>query len=208
MSDVGQEIAKITSCSTSWDDWSKKIYSVDASSYQIEPMVISAPATEFEVQAISKYALQHRVPLTCRGAGTGLLGQCLSNGIVLDLVQNMNKIIEIGERYVIVQPGITKHKLDKELEKRGKFIPPNPASSNYCTLGGMIANNSSGPYTLGYGSIMNYLIGVKTVYPSGEFGYAYDNGPYDSTVKKVIDIVSSNLDLIQRNYPKVSKNSC
>ena len=94
---------------------------------------------------------ERRVPLTCRGAGTGLLGQCLSNGIVLDLVQNMNKIIEIGERYVIVHPGITKHKLDKELEKRGKFIPPNPASSNYCTLGGMIANNSSGPFTLGYG---------------------------------------------------------
>lgn len=209
MSDqIGKEIAKITSCSTSWDDWSKKIYSVDASSYQIEPMVISAPANEFEVQAISKYAFQHRVPLTCRGAGTGLLGQCLSNGIVLDLVQNMNKIIELGERYVIVQPGITKHKLDKELEKRGKFIPPNPASSNYCTLGGMIANNSSGPYTLGYGSIMNYLIGVKTVYSGGEFGYAYDNGPYDSTVKKVINIVSNNLDLIQRTYPKVTKNSC
>ena len=57
MSDqIGKEIAKITSCSTSWDDWSKKIYSVDASSYQIEPMVISTPANEFEVQAISKYA--------------------------------------------------------------------------------------------------------------------------------------------------------
>ena len=53
---MGKEIAKITSCSTSWDDWSKKIYSVDASSYQIEPMVICAPANEFEVQAISKYA--------------------------------------------------------------------------------------------------------------------------------------------------------
>ena len=59
MSDqIGKEIAKITSCSTSWDDWSKKIYSVDASSYQIEPMVISTPANEFEVQAISKYVAE------------------------------------------------------------------------------------------------------------------------------------------------------
>ncbi len=209
MSDeIGQEISKITSCPTSWDDWSKKIYSVDASSYHMEPRFVIVPADEFDVQVISKYAWQHGIPMACRGAGTGLLGQCLSNGIVLDLAQKMNKIIEIGERYVIVQPGITKHKLDDELKKRGKFIPPNPASSNYCTLGGMIANNSSGPYTLGYGSIMNYLIGVKTVYSGGQFGFAYDNGPHDSTVNKAMSIISNNLDLIQRAYPKVSKNSC
>jgi glycolate oxidase len=64
----------------------------------------------------------------------------------------MNKILEIGTGYVLVQPGLVKGILDKELKKRGKFLPPDPASSNYCTIGGMIANNSSGVHALGYGS--------------------------------------------------------
>jgi glycolate oxidase len=136
-----------------------------------------------------------------------LLGQCLSTGIVLDFVRKMDHIVEIGDDYVIAEPGITKNRLDRELQKRGKFIPPNPASSNYCTLGGMIANNSSGPLTLGYGSIMSYLAGVRTVYSNGELGFAYENKNFDSTIKKMIDLVISESDLVNRKYPKVNKNS-
>jgi glycolate oxidase len=205
---TGQEIARITSSETLWDAWSRKIYSVDASNFQIEPIVINYPQNEFDVQHICEYASTRNIPLVCRGGGTGLLGQCLSNGIVLDFVRNMNKILEIGENYVVVEPGITKYVLDLELRKHGKFIPPNPASSNYCTIGGMIANNSSGPYTLGYGSMISYVSGVDTVYSGGVFGYAYDNGKFDTTVKKMTDILVPKLGLIKRIYPKVNKNSC
>lgn len=205
---TGQEIARLTSSETFWDDWTRKIYSVDASHFQIEPIVINYPRNEFDLQQLCEFASTRNIPLVCRGGGTGLLGQCLSNGIVLDLGRNMNKILEIDKNFVIVEPGITKHVLDSELSKHGKFIPPNPASSNYCTIGGMIANNSSGPYTLGYGSMMSYVIGVDTVYSGGLFGYAHDNSGFDNTINKIMSIIRSNLNLIRRAYPKVNKNSC
>jgi glycolate oxidase len=197
---IGQEVANLTSNETLWDDWTRKIYSVDASNFVVEPLIVSCPRDEFDIQQICKFATARNIPLVCRGAGTGLLGQCLSTGIVLDFVRKMDHIVEIGDDYVIAEPGITKNRLDRELQKRGKFIPPNPASSNYCTLGGMIANNSSGPLTLGYGSIMSYLAGVRTVYSNGELGFAYENKNFDSTIKKMIDLVN-------RKYPKVNKNS-
>jgi glycolate oxidase len=66
----------------------------------------------------------------------------------------MNQIIESEDDYVVVEPGTVKGVLDRELRRRGKFLPPDPASSNHCTVGGMIANNSSG---LGYGSTIDFL---------------------------------------------------
>jgi len=69
----------------------------------------------------------------------------------------MDQIIESEDDYVVVEPGTVKGVLDRELRRRGKFLPPDPASSNYCTVGGMIANNSSGPHGLGYGSTIDFL---------------------------------------------------
>ena len=83
------------------------------------------------------------MPITARRAGTGLLGQSLSDGVVIDFTKHMNQIIEIEDDNVVAEPGTVKGVLEREL--RRKFLPPDPASSNYCTIGGMIANNSSGP---------------------------------------------------------------
>ncbi|HEY7108906.1 MAG TPA: FAD-binding oxidoreductase [Nitrososphaeraceae archaeon] len=205
--DDGRKLANLVSGETLWDDWTRKVYSVDASNFVVEPLLVSSPKDEFDIQQICKFATARKIPLVCRGAGTGLLGQSLSSGIVIDFARNMDHIVDIGDDYVIAEPGITKSRLDRELLKRGKFIPPNPVSSNYCTVGGMIANNSSGPLTLGYGSIMNYLSGVSTVYSNGEMGFAYDNESFDNTIKRMVDLVMSELNLISRNYPKVDKNS-
>ena len=133
------------------DSWSRLIYSVDASHYEIEPTAVVCPADEYDVQRICEYSSCHNIPITARGAGTGLLGQSLSNGVILDFSKHMDNIVEIDNEYVTVQPGIVKGILDKELKKNNKFLPPDPASSNYCTLGGMIADNSSGIHSLGYG---------------------------------------------------------
>jgi len=128
------------------DNWSREIYSVDASHYAIKPSVAVCPLDKHDVERICKYPFSANVPITARGAGTGLLGLSLSNSIVMDFTKHMNKIMEIGEDYVEVQPGAVKGILDRELKKRGKFLPPDPSSSNYCTIGGMIANNSSGAH--------------------------------------------------------------
>ena len=188
------------------DDWTRTIYSVDASHCSLKRSIVNFPSDEQDVMKICAYAHDHSIPITCRGAGTGLLGQSLSTGIVLDFTKKMNKILEIEDDYVVVQPGIVKAVLDKELAKRNKFIPPDPASSNYCTIGGMIANNSSGPHGLGYGSIINYLQNVDLVYSNGTTGFANQRN-HDERIDKMLKYVLSENINIKDHYPNVSKNS-
>ena len=133
------------------DEWTRLINSVDASHFQINPSMVFVPEDVTDVTNMCQYAHEREIPLTARGGGTGLLGQALTHGIVVDISRHFNRIIEIGERDVLVEPGVVKVVLDKELKKKGKFLPPDPSSSNFCTLGGMIANNSSGAHTLRYG---------------------------------------------------------
>lgn len=189
------------------DDWSRTCYSVDASHYDVMPGAILCPADEFDVQLACQHGSLNKIPVTARGAGTGLLGQSLSVGIILDFTKHMNKVIEIGENHVIVQPGIVKAVLDLELKKSGKFLPPDPVSGSYCTVGGMIADNSSGVHCLGYGNTIDFLEEVKTVYADGDFGYAA-RGNFDQRMLQLRELLLSNLNAIQKGFPHVSKNSC
>jgi FAD/FMN-containing dehydrogenase len=189
------------------DSWSKLIYSVDASHYEIEPAAVVCPADEYDVQRICEYSTCHNIPVTARGAGTGLLGQSLSNGVILDFSKHMDNIVEIDNDYVTVQPGIVKGLLDKELKKKNKFLPPDPASSNYCTLGGMIADNSSGIHSLGYGSTISFLQEIKVVYADGKLGFA-SAAKYDDRMKKLGELLALHIREIRNRYPSVTKNSC
>jgi FAD/FMN-containing dehydrogenase len=189
------------------DSWSRQIYSMDASHYEIEPAAILCPIDEHDVQTICQYSFSKKVSITARGAGTGLLGQSLSSGIILDFTKHMNKIIEIDDDHVTVEPGIVKGQLDKELRKRNKFLPPDPASSNYCTIGGMIADNSSGIHTLGYGSTISFLQEINVVYSDGKLGFASPT-KFDDKMKKLGELLSPHIQEIRHRYPNVSKNSC
>src|SRR5918992_3114293 len=97
------------------DDWSKKIYSVDASEYCLRPASVIQVKDKEDISNICKYAYLNNVSITGRGAGTGLLGQSLNSGVCLDFTKYMNKIIDFDDDYVIVEPGIVKAVLDKEL---------------------------------------------------------------------------------------------
>ncbi len=190
------------------DEWTRKINSVDASHYSFSPSIVLHPFDEHDLQAISSYCCNKKLPITARGAGTGLLGQSLTNGIVVDFTKHMNKILRIEEDYVVVQPGVVKGVLDKELRTRGKFLPPDPASSNYCTLGGMIANNSSGPHGLAYGSIINFLKSLNVVYSDGTLDLLGEGVIRSKCSRQLFDLVSGNINLIEDGYPQVNKNSC
>ena len=209
MRSIAEELRCIAKGEILSDNWSREIYSVDASHYTIKPSVIVQPIDKYDVEKICKYCFSKNLPITARGAGTGLLGQSLSNNIVIDFTKYMNKIIEIGTDYVEVQPGVVKGILDKELKKRGKFLPPDPASSNYCTIGGMIANNSSGAHCLGYGSTIDFLQEIRVVYSDGTNGYVSGNNESDDCMMtNLLRLLSPYLDIIQSRYPKVTKNSC
>lgn len=189
------------------DSWSRLAYSVDSSNYEIMPELVVFPADAQDVQDVCKYCSSKKLPIGARGSGTGLLGQALTDGAVLDFTKHMNGIVDIGPDHVIVQPGIVKAVLDRDLKKRGKFLPPDPASSNYCSIGGMIANNSSGIHSLGYGNTIDFLLGVGVVYADGSRGYA-EVGRFDRKFEMLRDLLLPKFDLISSGFPKVSKNSC
>jgi glycolate oxidase len=204
------------------DEWSKKIYSVDASEYCLFPISIIQVKDNEDISNICKYANSNNVSITGRGAGTGLLGQSLTSGICLDFTKYRNKIIEFENDYVIVEPGIVKAILDKELKKKGKFLPPDPASSNFCTIGGMIANNSSGIHALGYGNTIEFLDGIEIVYSNGSIeslfeshnnkNYSKDRNNYAHPTNKINQLFGlfsqDILQSISLKFPKVTKNSC
>jgi glycolate oxidase len=189
------------------DQWTRLIHSVDASHFQIHPSMVFIPEDVTDVINICQYAYGREIPLTPRGSGTGLLGQALTQGIVVDISKHLNKIIEIEENYVMLEPGVVKTVLDKELKKKGKLLPPDPSSSNFCTIGGMIANNSSGAHTLRYGSTIDYVEELDVVYCDGSTSTIGSSIHPDQRCGSILPIVLTNLSLIAASYPDTSKNS-
>jgi glycolate oxidase len=210
--EVADELRRIAKGEILSDSWSRDIYSVDASHYTIKPSMIACPLNESDVEKICQYCFSKSKPITARGAGTGLLGQSLSNGIIIDFTRHMNKILEVGTDYVVVQPGLVKGILDKELKKKGKFFPPDPASSNYCTIGGMIANNSSGAHCLAYGNTIDFLQELRVVYSDGSSRLISSNShkaeEEDHRIADLLRLLSAHRNIIQNGYPRVTKNSC
>ncbi len=205
---IADDLLRIAKGEALDDSWSTKIYSVDASPYEISPAAVAYPTNESDVQQICEYSFTNKIPITARGAGTSLLGQSLSNGgIILDFTKHMNRILEIEDDHVVVQPGIVKGVLDKELKKRNKFLPPDPASSNYCTIGGMIADNSSGMHCLGYGNTIDFVERVDVVYPDGKAGFA-STEKFDVKMEKLHELLAPFAEVIMNGYPMVNKNSC
>lgn len=205
---IADDLLRIAKGEVLDDIWSRQVYSVDASHYEITPAAVVYPADEHDISQMCEYSLAKRIPITARGAGTGLLGQSLSNnGIILDFTKHMNRMLEIEDDYVIVQPGMVKAALDKELKKRNKFLPPDPASSNHCTLGGMIADNSSGIHCLGYGNTIDFLEQTNIVYSDGNKGFASADR-FDNRMEQLYHLLEPYVGEIRSGYPRVSKNSC
>ena len=145
-------------------------YSSDASYITGTPDYVVMPCTTDEVSEIVKLAHRHRIPITARGAGTGLAGGAvpLQGGIVLDM-SRMNKILDIDIRnlQVLVEPGLIHADLNRSLEPYGFFFPPDPGSSEMCTLGGLIANRGSGMRSVKYGTVTDYVLDLEVVMPDG-----------------------------------------
>jgi glycolate oxidase len=146
-------------------------YSSDASYIKATPDYVVMPNSTFEVSTIVKLALKHKIPVVPRGAGTGLTGGAvpLCGGIVLDM-SRMNRLLDISinDLQVLVEPGLIHADLNRALEPYGFFFPPDPGSSEMCTLGGFIANSGSGMRSVKYGTVTDYVLDLEVVMPDGE----------------------------------------
>lgn len=136
-----------------------------------KPEVVLRPKTVSQISEIMKLANASLIPVTVRGAGTGLSGAALPifGGIVLSM-ERFNKILQIDERNLqaTVEPGVINYIFQEEVKKLGLFYPPDPASWGSCSLGGNVAHSSGGPKAVKYGTTRDYVLNIEMVLPNGE----------------------------------------
>jgi len=155
----------------SWSKVDRITHSFDATQRQYLPDVVIHPGTTEEISQIVRLADQEKIPILPRGAGSGFTGGSLPihGGIVLVLTR-MNRILEIDtdNLVAVVEPGVVTGHLQREVERLGLFYPPDPASKDFSTLGGNIAECAGGPRCVKYGVTRDYVLGLTVVTPKGD----------------------------------------
>jgi len=200
LSKLRKELQRIIKGQVLWDNEILDYYSVDSSSYRIKPKVVVIPKNAKDVISVLRFASKRKISVTPRGAGTGLVGSALGDGIILDM-RNFDKI-KLSKDYVEAGAGVLKGSLDKELQKHRKFFGPNPSVGPYCTIGGMIAANASGSRSLKYGSTIDNLLEVTLVTAAGDLIKL----PSKTEISEFVVNMANGID--KSTFPQVSKNSC
>jgi glycolate oxidase len=142
------------------------------------PAVVVKPRTPQEIAALMQLANKHLIPVTPRGAGTGLTGGALPHlgGLVIAM-ERFNSILDIDERnlQVTTEPGVITEVLQNAVKEKGLFYPPDPASKGSCFIGGNISENSGGPKAVKYGVVKDYVLNLEIVLPTGEIIWTGSN---------------------------------
>ena len=150
------------------DAVARALYSTDASPFQVTPFGVAEPRDETDLRELVKYAQEVRLPLVPRGAGTGLAGESLGPGLVVDLSVHFRGVTVLGPDAVTVGAGVTHAELNAELATHGRRFAPDPASGDACTVGGMVATNASGGNAFRHGYTRDYVAGLSVVWDDGE----------------------------------------
>ena len=147
----------------------RSLYATDASVYQEMPMAVAYPKHESDLKTLIRFAHEQKTSLIPRTAGTSLAGQCVGNGIVVDVSKHFTKIIEFNkkERWVRVQPGVVRDELNDFLKPYGLFFSPITSTANRAMIGGMVGNNSCGTNSIVYGSTRDHVLELKTILSDG-----------------------------------------
>lgn len=191
-------------------------YALDASLYEIDPLGVVVPRSAEDLVALIRYAAEHAIPIHARGAGTGLAGESLGAGLVVDFSRYLRRIVEIGAESVVVQPGIVLDVLNAQLAPRGRRVNLDPGGSEACTIGGMIGGDASGPRSIRYGTTADHVTRLEVVFASGDRA-SLETEPWPSlevepgdfkggVLRRVAMHLQWHADLIAREAPKVKRN--
>ncbi|MFW6169020.1 MAG: FAD-linked oxidase C-terminal domain-containing protein [Planctomycetota bacterium] len=145
------------------DDVCVQMYATDASIYQIRPLGVVRPSGVSDVVACVQYALENEIPLHPRGAGTGLAGESLGPGLVLDFSRSMHRIVSCDEETVRVQPGVVLSQLNRFLADRGRCVAAGPVNKVAATMGGVIAVDGAGSRWIQWGSVGDAVVALQLV---------------------------------------------
>ena len=164
-----KELQNVLDGALRFDSLNKVLYATDASVYRKIPLAVAFPAGIDDIKKLIHFATKHRIGLIPRTAGTSLAGQCVGDGIVVDVSKHFTKIMALDElkKQVTVQPGVIRDELNLYLKSYGLFFGPNTSTSNRCMIGGMVGNNSSGTTSIQYGVTRDKVVAMKTILSDG-----------------------------------------
>src|SRR5690349_16961277 len=176
-------------CEVAFDNLTRQLYATDASLYQIEPAAVAFPRSERQASAIIEAAAHAGVSIIPRGAGTGLVGGAIGEGLVIDFSRYNRQIsdLDLERRTVRVRPGVVLDHLNHFLRPHGFRFGPDVATSSRATLGGMIANNSSGSHTPIYGTTADHLSELEIILDDGRLVAV---GPKHDTLRKQRELLA------------------
>jgi FAD/FMN-containing dehydrogenase/Fe-S oxidoreductase len=200
-----------------FDATSRRLYSTDASIYQIEPLGVVIPRTVADLVATVQIAAEMHVPITARGGGTSLSGQSIGPGVVVDCSKYLNVILNVDPvaRVARVQPGVVLDQLNRALAAQGLLFGPEVATASRANLGGMIGNNSAGSRSIVYGKTLDHVRRLGAILADGsecEFGpvsaaeweqRATLRSLEGSIYRGVREVVRENADEIRRRFPRL-----
>jgi len=166
-----EEIGNKLSGSLVYDDLHKALYATDASVYRKIPLAVAYPKNEKDLQILIEFATSNNLTLIPRTAGTSLAGQCVGEGIIVDVSKHFTKILAFDElnKTITVEPGVVRDELNLFLKPFGLFFGPNTSTSNRCMIGGMVGNNSSGSTSIKYGVTRDKVLQIDGVLSDGSF---------------------------------------
>ncbi|ADI38194.1 FAD-binding and (Fe-S)-binding domain-containing protein [Waddlia chondrophila] len=190
------------------DPASLGIYSVDASIYEVMPTAVVLPKNINDIRFAVKIAAKHHIPITPRGAATGITGGCLGSGIILDLSLHLNRILEINleQEYALCEPGVVQDRLNDALRTNGYRLGPDTSTGNRATLGGMLANNAAGARSLKYGRMIDHVLEVEMILATGEIITFGPNTPVQHPiVQKILQMCNQNKEEIKKRFPSIPR---
>jgi FAD/FMN-containing dehydrogenase/Fe-S oxidoreductase len=191
-------------CEVVFDNLTRQLYATDASPYQIAPQAVAFPKTAAQASSIIKAAAQAGISVIPRGAGTGLSGGAIGDGLVIDFARHNRQIFDFDKdrRTVLVGPGLVLDQLNNFLKPRGFRFGPDVATSSRATLGGMIANDASGSHTPVYGTTAMHVNELQIVLADGS---VVKVGPNHNTLQRqrnlIEDLVALNTLQIEERFP-------
>lgn len=143
-----------------FNDTMRALYATDASVYKEYPTAVCYPKSGKDIQTLLHFAARHKTSVIPRTAGTSLGGQVVGGGIVVDVSKHFNNILEINKEhnYCIVQPGVVRDELNRQLKSSGLFFAPETSTANRAMIGGMVGNNSCGANSIVYGSTRDHVL--------------------------------------------------
>jgi FAD/FMN-containing dehydrogenase/Fe-S oxidoreductase len=200
-----------------FDPVSRALYSTDASVYQIEPLGVVIPRSPEDVVRAVTIAARHGVPVTPRGGGTSQAGQAVGAGLVVDTSKHLDRIVAIDpdRRLARVQPGVVLDTLNAALAHHRLRFAPDVSSASRATLGGMIANNSSGARSVIYGKTIDHVRELDVLLADGTVAHlrplaredaeraALGSGIEAAAYRAVPELARAHRDEIDRRFPKV-----